>query len=113
MMNLKHLTVALGSLLLLNSTALAQQISAYKDSSSGNVWITGLQPKTEYNIQNILKNGNPSSINKTTNTCGQANVDKGITKYKSLTVQGQTFIVSKLPDKKHKRCNPSRPDPNG
>jgi hypothetical protein len=112
-MNIKHLTVAVGSLMLLSSTALAQGLSAYKDPSSGNVWITGLQPKTEYEIKNVLRNGRRSSIQKKTNTCGQAGVPDGATKYQSLTVEGKTFIVSNLPSKEHERCNPSRPNPNG
>jgi hypothetical protein len=112
-MNFKHLTVAVSSVLLLSSTALAQKISAYKDPSSGNVWITGLQPKTEYKIQNVLRNGRPSSIHKRTNTCGQAGVDEAISKYQSLTVEGTTFKVSNLPNKVHERCNPNRPNRNG
>jgi hypothetical protein len=105
MMNIKHLTVAVGSLLLLSSTALAQGLSAYKDKNN-TVWITGLQPSRDYTIQNVLTDEKTSAITATTNTCGVARIPQS-QKYIKLSVNGTTFNVSSLPVKPHSRCNSS------
>jgi hypothetical protein len=111
-MKTKSLLIAAGSLLLLNSTAFAQSISAYKDTKN-NVWITGLQASTTYEIKDVLTNGVPSTLHSLTNSCGQAEVRQAVGKYQSLTVEGVTFNISSLPSKVHQRCNPMHPNPNG
>ncbi len=105
MMNLKHLTVAVGSVLLLSSAALAQGLSAYKDKNN-TVWITGLQPSTEYKIQNVLRDGKTSTITPRTNTCGEARIAES-ERYLKLSVNGTTFDVKSLPTRLRNRCNSS------
>lgn len=104
-MNVKHLTVTVGSLMLLSSAAFSQGFSAYKDPNN-TVWITGLKPSTEYTIQNVLKDGKSSTVSPTTNTCGQARIPQS-QRYLKLSVNGTTFDVASLPTQPHNRCNAS------
>lgn len=117
-MKAKSLLFAVGSILLLSSAAYAQratsQLSAYK-TSNGAVWITGLRAQTQYDIKTVPINNrsnrpnNPSTqdLQRRSDACGAVQVPQAVNRFKSLSVNGQTFNLSSLATQTHRSCNSS------
>ncbi len=117
-MKAKSLLFAVGSILLLSSGAHAMQVSsqlsAYK-TSNGAVWIKGLKAQTQYDIKTVPINnrpGRPSNssaqdLQRQSDACGEVQVPQAVNRFKSLSVNGQTFNISSLATQTHHSCNSS------
>ncbi|MBD1922100.1 hypothetical protein H6F77_13510 [Microcoleus sp. FACHB-831] len=104
-MNSKLMTIAISTTLLITSgtTALA---TPYK-TTSNQVVVTELAPRTKYTVQTTNLRERNSTRTITTNGCGQALISNG-TSYKRLIINNQTIITSSLPTQTHQRCTSRR-----
>lgn len=104
-MNSKLMTIAISTTLLITSgtTALA---TPYK-TTSNQVVVTGLAPRTQYTVQTTNLRDRNSTRKISTNGCGQALISNG-TSYKRLIINNQTITTASLPTQTHQRCTPRR-----